>query len=52
MKTNNRTQLEREMRQIFKELSTSQEELDETVRDAMSAYSLVKQENQQRSNSI
>lgn len=52
MKTNKRTELEREMRQIFKELSTSQEKLNETVRDTMRAYSLVKQENQQRSNSI
>lgn len=52
MKTNNRKKLENELRQIFKELCPTEEDLNETVRDAMSSYSLVKQQNQQRSDTI
>lgn len=52
MKTNNRKIIENELRQIFKELCPTEEDLKETVRDAMSTYSLVKQQNYQRSNTI
>ncbi|MCD6018804.1 MAG: hypothetical protein K0S53_1925 [Bacteroidetes bacterium] len=45
-KTNKRKALESEMKMIFKELCPTEEELEETVRDAMKAYSIVKHENQ------
>lgn len=44
MKTNKRTPLEREMRNLFKEIYQDEDSQEEAVRDSMRAYSYIRQE--------
>jgi LysM repeat protein len=46
-KTENDNVLEREMRRIFKHICHDNDECNATVKDAMKAFTMIKQENQQ-----